>query len=134
MPPWTWIADAVTSRPACEAAAFATPAASARRSGAASAAHAAFEGLMAETVVGGLLLRVLEDFVGFADFLELRLSRLVARIGIRVELLGELAIGGLEFLFVGRFADAQNFVKIAVAENKTKALRGALKGDEAIPN
>src|SRR5688500_13704395 len=41
------------------------------------AAHAAFEGRMAETIIGSLLLRVLQDVIGFADFLELVLGRLV---------------------------------------------------------
>ena len=88
--------------------------AEARAAGAPSAAHAALEGLMAEPVIGRLLLRVLQHVIGFADFLELGFGRLVARIRIRVILLGELARGGLEFLLVGRFADAQNFVKVAL--------------------
>ena len=41
MPPWSWIAAEVTSRPASEAAALAIAAASGRRSGSASAAQAA---------------------------------------------------------------------------------------------
>ena len=46
---------------------------------------------MAEAVIGGPLLRVLQDVVGLVDFLELGLGRLVAGIGIGMELLGELA-------------------------------------------
>ena len=69
---------------------------------------------MAETVIGRLLLRVLQNVIGFVDFLELVLGRLVARIGIGMKLLGELAVGGLEFLLVGALADAQNLVKIAL--------------------
>jgi hypothetical protein len=41
MPPWAWIALAVTSLPALDAQALAIAAASARLSGSASAAHAA---------------------------------------------------------------------------------------------
>jgi hypothetical protein len=41
IPPWAWIALAVTSRPPSDAAALASDAASGRRSGSASAAQAA---------------------------------------------------------------------------------------------
>ena len=82
--------------------------------GPAAAAHAALEGLVAEPVIGRLLLRVLQDVIGLVDFLELGFRRLVARVGVGVKLLGELAIGGFQILLVSRLADAQNFVKVAL--------------------
>jgi hypothetical protein len=58
---------------------------------------------VAEAVVGGALLLVLEDVVGLVDLLEPGLAVLVAGIAVRVPLHRELAIGGLEFA-VGRGA------------------------------
>ena len=66
-------------------------------------AHAAFEGRVAEAVIGGALLRVLQHVIGFVDFLEFVLGRLVAGIGIGMILLGELAEGALQLLLVGAF-------------------------------
>ena len=57
------------------------------------AAHAVFKGLMAETVVGRLLLRVFQHVIGFVHFLELGLGILVAGIGIGMEFLGLFRIG-----------------------------------------
>ena len=51
---------------------------------------------MAEAVVGGALLVVLQDVVGLVDFLELRLGLLVAGIAIRMVLHRELAVGLLQ--------------------------------------
>ena len=48
---------------------------------------------MAEAVVGGALLLVLQDVVGLVDFLELCLAVLVAGIAVGVPLHRELAIG-----------------------------------------
>ena len=67
---------------------------------------------MAETVIGGFFLRVLQDVIGFVDFLELGFSGLVARIGVGMEFLGMIAIGGLQRLFIGTLLNPQNFVKI----------------------
>jgi hypothetical protein len=52
------------------------------------AAHAALEGGVAEAVVGGLLLLVLEDVVGLADLLEAALRLGVVLVAVGVELLG----------------------------------------------
>ena len=76
------------------------------------AARAIFKGLVAEAVIGGFFLRIFQNIVGFADFLELGFSGLVARIGIGMEFLGVIAVGGLERLFVGSLLKPQNFVKI----------------------
>ena len=61
------------------------------------AAAALLEGGMAETVIGGALVAVLEHLIGLVDFLELVLALGVARIAVRVMLHRELAEGGLEF-------------------------------------
>src|SRR5206468_3101011 len=75
-------------------------------------AAAAFERGVAEAVVGGALLLVLEDLVGFADVLELLLGRLVARVAVRVMLHGELAIGPLELVAARPPVHAEQFVVI----------------------
>ena len=60
------------------------------------AAHAALlERGVAEAIVGCALLLVLQDVVGFVDFLEALLAILVAWIAVRVMLHGELAVRGL---------------------------------------
>ena len=55
---------------------------------------------MAEAVIGGALLRILQDLVGFVDFLELHLGRMVAAVAVGVKLHGELAEGALQLLLV----------------------------------
>ena len=64
----------------------------------------AVKGGMAVLVVGGALLRVAQDFVGLAQFLELLLGGFVARVLVRVILDRELAVGLLDFLVGPRFA------------------------------
>src|SRR3954469_18112563 len=49
------------------------------------ASHAAFKGGMAETVIGGALLIVFEDIIGFADFLEFDFGGRITRIFVRME-------------------------------------------------
>ena len=68
---------------------------------------------MAEAIIGRLLLRVLQDIIGFVDFLELVLGRLVARIGIGMKLLGELAKGALQLALIGAFVNAQDLIIVA---------------------
>ena len=68
---------------------------------------------MAEAVVGGALLRVLQRLVGFVDFLEPVLAGMVAGIAVGMELHGELAERGLELLFVGALLHAERFVEIS---------------------
>src|SRR5690606_20505224 len=70
------------------------------------------EGGMAEAVIGRTLLRILEKFVGFVDFLELLLGRGVARILVGVPFHRELAEGALELLFVRGLAHAERFIEI----------------------
>ena len=78
---------------------------------------AVLEGGMAEAVVGGALLRVLQRVVGFVDLLELVLGVGIARIAVRVELHGELAVGALERRLVGALRHAQHFVEIALGHS-----------------
>ena len=61
-------------------------------------AHAAFEGGMAETVIGGALLIVLQDVIGFVDFLELDFGGVVAGILVGMKPHRQLAIGGFQNL------------------------------------
>src|SRR5690606_27571280 len=55
---------------------------------------------MAEPVIGGAALRILQHVVGFADFAEALFGARIARIAIRMELHRELPIGALELLLV----------------------------------
>ena len=80
---------------------------------------ALLEGGMAEAVIGGALVAVLEDLVGLVDFLEAVLAVGVAGIAVGVELHRELAIGGLE-IGVGRAAfDAQHLVIVALGHGRS---------------
>jgi hypothetical protein len=84
---------------------------------------AALEGGVAEAVVGGPPLVVLEDVVGLAQLLEAMLGRLVARVAVRVVLHGELAIGLLDVLRAGAAIDAQEFVKILLSHRSSESHR-----------
>ena len=76
----------------------------------AGAAHSPLEGAMAEAVIGGALLIVLQDVIGFVDFLELDLGGVVVRILVRVEFHRQLAIGRFQRGAVTAFGDFQGFV------------------------
>ena len=79
------------------------------------AAHAALlESGMAEAVIGGALIAVLEDVVGLVEFFELVLAVGVARIAVRVMLHGELAERGLELDLGAGARDAQDLVIVAL--------------------
>ncbi len=67
----------------------------------------------AELVVVRLLLRVVEDLVGFLHFLVRGVGLLVARVAVRVILLRQLAVRLLNLLRGGGFRDAENFVGVA---------------------
>ena len=58
------------------------------------------------------LLRIGEQIIGDADLLEPLLRLLVARIEIRVQLLGELSIGAADFVGRGGLGDAEGFVRV----------------------
>ena len=79
------------------------------------ATHAALlEGGVAETVIGGALVAVLEHVIGLVELFELVLALVVARIAIRMMLHGELAERGLEVGVAGLARHAQNFVIVAL--------------------
>src|SRR5699024_6460716 len=68
----------------------------------------------ADGVVLLALLRVGEDRIGLADVLETLLRRLVARVGVRVPLAGQLAVGLLQRLVVDVLLDAEDGVEVLV--------------------
>src|SRR5262249_28977292 len=69
---------------------------------------------MAEAIIGGALVAILEHLVGLVDLLELVLAVLVARIAVRVILHGELAEGGLEVAVTATALDPQDLVVVAL--------------------
>ena len=86
------------------------------------AAHAALlEGGVAETVIGGALVAVLEHVIGLVEFLELVLALVVARIAIRMMLHGELAEGGLQLDLGAGARNAQDFVVVAFGHSAALA-------------
>src|SRR5262249_30168094 len=78
------------------------------------AAGAVLERRVAEAIIGGALVAVLEDVVGLVELLEAVLAFLVARVAVRVVLHGELAERGLELDLGGRARDAQYLVIVAL--------------------
>src|SRR6516225_6429470 len=77
------------------------------------------KGGMAITVVGGALIPVLQNLVGFVDFLELEFAGLVARIAVGVPLHRQLAKGRLEPVFVRVPIDFQSFVVAALGRHQS---------------
>ena len=75
---------------------------------------AVLEGRMAEPVVGGPLLRVLQHFVGFAELLELHLRLGITRIAVGVILHGELAKRTFQSLVVDFAGHAEHLVVIGL--------------------
>ena len=69
---------------------------------------------MTEAVVRRTLVAVLEDLVGFVDLLEAMVRVAVARIAIRVEFHGELAVGGLQIAVVSAALNAKDLVIVAL--------------------
>ena len=68
---------------------------------------------MAEPVIGGALVAVLEHVVGLVELLELVFALVVTRIAIGMMLHGELAECGLEVGVAGVACNTQDFVIIA---------------------
>src|SRR3546814_1030025 len=58
------------------------------------------------------LLGIAQDAVRLGDLLELLLDGLVARVDVRVQLLGQLAVGALDLVLRGRAVDVQQLVGI----------------------
>jgi hypothetical protein len=77
------------------------------------AARTAGNARVTEAVVARALLAVGKNRIRFAAFLEALLGLRIVGIAIGMVLQRQLAIGALDFLVVGRAADAQNFVVIA---------------------
>ena len=69
---------------------------------------------MAEAVIGGALVAVLQDFIGFVDFLELDFAGGIARILVRMPFHRQLAEGRLELGIVRAPFDFQGFVVAAL--------------------
>jgi hypothetical protein len=69
---------------------------------------------MAEPVIGGALVAVLQDVIGLVEFLEAVLAIFIARIAIRVVLHRELAECRLELALVGGPRNAEHFVIAAL--------------------
>src|SRR5262249_17557108 len=72
--------------------------------------HALLERRVTKAVIGSAFIAVLKDLIGLVEFLEAMFGVVVARIAIRVEFHGQLAIGGLEIGVVSTALDAKDFV------------------------
>ena len=72
---------------------------------------------MTELVVGLAFLWILQDLVGFPELLEALLGLFVAGVAIGMELQGELAIRGLDFIHASAAIDLQDLVVIAFRHN-----------------
>src|SRR5262249_36737855 len=71
------------------------------------------EGGVAEAVVGGALVGILEHLVGLVDLLEAGLAALVAGVAVGMPFHGELAECGLQVAVAGLALDLQNLVVAA---------------------
>src|SRR3977135_2466649 len=74
---------------------------------------------MAEAVIGSALVAVLENLVGFVDFLEAHFAAGIARILVRMPFHRELAEGRLEFGFVRVPLDFKGFVVAALGGHQS---------------
>jgi hypothetical protein len=72
---------------------------------------------MAEPVIGGALVAILQDFVGFVDFLEADFAVGIARILVRMPFHRELAEGRLELGLVRVPLDFKGFVVAALGRH-----------------
>src|SRR5258706_1608058 len=77
-------------------------------------AEPVLEGGMPEAFIGGTLVRVLQDLIGFADFLELVLCRMIAGIAIGMAFHRQLAIGAFQFLGCAAVRDPEDLVIITL--------------------
>ncbi len=78
---------------------------------------------MAKAIIRGALVRIFEDLIGFVDFLEARLARLVAGIAIGVPFHRQLAKGRFQFPLIGSAVDLKNFVIAALGHARVHAHR-----------
>jgi hypothetical protein len=86
---------------------------------------AILEGGVAEAVIGGALLLVLQDLVGLAQLLELVLGRLVAGVAVGMVLHRQLAIRLLDVLGAGPAPHPKRLVKILLSHRSPKPCRQA---------
>jgi len=102
---------------------------------AAAMAVAVFEGRMAEMVVSRALLLVLQDVIGFVEFLEFAFGGVVALVAVGVQLHGELAVGRLDLGDRRPFLAAQNLVIVALhgASPRQKTENG-IQGSDGRPH
>src|SRR5690242_10688533 len=78
---------------------------------------------MTEAVIGGALLIVLQDVIGFVDFLEFDFGGVIAGIAVGVQLHRHLAIGGFQLGRAGAFFAAQSFVVTTLHRPTRKNIR-----------
>src|ERR1019366_8729386 len=78
--------------------------------GAAGALHAR----MAEAIVGGALLRIAQDTIGLAGFLEFLFRAGIVRIAVGMVAFGEFAVGAFDLLIAGFPADTEYFVIVSL--------------------
>ena len=87
---------------------------------AASQAGAFVKGSMAVLIVGRAFLRVIQDFVGFAQFLELFFGSLIAGVLVGVKFDGQFAVGLFDFLVACVPFHPQDFVIVAFSHGLTR--------------
>ncbi len=81
---------------------------------AAASGGALSESGMPKAIVGGPLVGIHQDIIGFAEFLEFFLGVRVVRVLVRMKFDRELAISALHLFPGGRSLDRQDFVVIAL--------------------
>jgi hypothetical protein len=77
---------------------------------------------MTELIVGGPLLLVAQNLVGFGDLTEFRRRRIIVGVAVGVVFLGEASIGLLDVFLVGPTLDAQHLVIIAFGHGSMRLL------------
>ena len=92
----------------------------------------AVEGGVAELVVGGALLRVLQGLVGLVQLLELVLGGLVAGIAVGMAVLGEPAEGRLDVLLARPPGKPQHLVVVALGHEPVFQSRSCRRREPAL--
>src|SRR5262249_52431205 len=82
-------------------------------------AHALLERRVAEAIVSRTLLVVLQDVIGFVDFLELDLGGVVAGVAVGMAFHRQLAVAGLQLGGGGALLAAECLVVAALAHGET---------------
>src|SRR5436190_2045647 len=84
------------------------------------------EGGMAEAIVGGPLVRIDQNVIGFAELFEFFFGVRVVRILVRVKFHREFAISALHLFLGGVSRHSQDFVVIALLGHREMARRWEL--------